>query len=91
MADVLLDEPASPPMTEVHIWIGHYANGGEGMIAASMPPIDGAPPHFMPLMNSRRAVAEGFEPLARRIQSASQHSNGRITRIELHTFRAVAS
>ena len=43
MADVLLDEPASPPMTEVHIWIGHYANGGEGMIAASMPPNTAVP------------------------------------------------
>lgn len=87
---VLFDEPPSPPMTEVHIWIGHYAGGGEGMLAASAPLPDGKD-RFMPLMNSRRAAAESFEPLAKQIQSASQHAEGRIVRIELRTFRAVTS
>jgi hypothetical protein len=91
MIDLLLDEPASPPIVEVHIWIGHYATGGEGILGAELPKPVGPGTTFMPLFNSSRTVAEGFEHLAKRIQSASQHARARITKIELRTFRAVTS
>jgi hypothetical protein len=35
MDEVILDLPASPPIAELHAWIGHYAQGGEGLISAS--------------------------------------------------------
>jgi hypothetical protein len=90
MINVLNDTPGSPPMTEIHIWIGHYADGTEGMLAADFPMLAGAIRH-MPLMNSRRHIAENFETLAKAIQSASQHAQGKIVRIELRTFRAVTN
>jgi hypothetical protein len=88
-AVVINDTPGSPPMTEVHIWIGHYQDGTEGMLAADMEVMPGILRH-MPLMHSRREIADAAGDLARRIQEASPAGH-RIVRIELRTFRAVTS
>jgi hypothetical protein len=91
MSEVFVDQPPSPPVTELHVWIGHYAEGGEGLLSGDFPMPHGLGTRHMPLMNSDRAAAEAFAPAARRIQSSSQHMASRITRIELRTFRAVTS
>jgi hypothetical protein len=91
MPDLLIESPAGAPFMEVHIWIAHYAAGGESMIAADIPLPGGLGMRHMPLMNGRRHVAESLAPLARRIQSASQHASERIVRLELRTFRAMSS
>ena len=91
MVEVLIDVPSSPPITELHMWISHYADGTEGIIAGNLPLPNGLGNRFMPLMNSRRDVAEAFAPMARRIQSATQHAGNRIVRLELRTFRAVTT
>ena len=91
MNDVLIDEASSPPITELHIWIGHYADGTEGIIAGSLPLPNGLGRRFMPLMSSRREVVEMLAPMARQIQSASQHATKRIVRLEIRTFRAVTT
>jgi hypothetical protein len=89
MDEVILDLPASPPITELHVWIGHYAQGGEGLISADLPMPGDLGMRHMPLMNSSKRVAASLAPLARQAQSASQHVAARITRIELRTFRMV--
>lgn len=91
MSDVFIDQPASPPVTELHVWIGHYAEGGEGMLSGDFPMPHDLGMRHMPLMNSQLERAEAMAPWARRIQSSSQHMASRITRIELRTFRAVTS
>ena len=91
MTDVLNDLPASPPIVELHVWIGHFQGGGEGMVAADLPLPGGLGQRHMPLMNSRRDRAESMRPLAERVKSASQHGENRIVRLELRTFRVVTS
>jgi hypothetical protein len=91
MVDVFIDEPTSQPFTEIHIWIGHYADGTEGILACDFPLPGGLGTRFMPLMHSKHEVAESLAPTARRIQSASQHAANRVVRVELRTFRAVTS
>lgn len=86
MVNILNDTPGSPPIREVHIWIGHYADGTEGILAADFPVMDGATIRHMPLMNSRRDAALTFEQIAKNIKSASQHARARIMAIELRTF-----
>jgi hypothetical protein len=90
MADVIIDTPSSAPMVEVHIWISHYADGTEGIIATDFP-LAGMVTRHIPLMHSVRATAEAFADIARKAQSASQHTGARIVRLELRTFRAVTS
>jgi hypothetical protein len=34
MSEVFIDQVALPPVTELHVWIGHYAEGGEGIRVA---------------------------------------------------------
>lgn len=89
MVDVLNDLPGSPPMREVHIWIGHYTDGSEGMLAADFPMIDGLTTRHMPLMSSQRNGAERLKPFAEKIQRLSQRGRSKITRLELRTFHAV--
>lgn len=90
MVELIIDEKSSPPMTEIHIWIGHYADGTECMMATDFPVV-GLITRPMPLMNSRRDIAESLAPLARKAQSASRHLTAPIIRVELRTFRAVMS
>jgi hypothetical protein len=79
--------PPSPPVVELHAWIGHYRDGGEGILSADLP-LAGQIRH-MPLMNSQRATALKLHRLARQIQQQSQSTPAAIVRIELRTFRAV--
>jgi hypothetical protein len=60
------------------------------MLSADMSLPGGHGLRHMPLMNSDRAVAETMGTLARKVQSASQHTASRITKIELRTFRATS-
>lgn len=81
--DILLDQPGSPPITSVSMWIGTYADGTEGVISVDLPLLPGVQRH-MPLMHTRREVAERFRPVA---EKAWQMQLGRkFERIELRTF-----
>lgn len=82
----ILDVPSSPPFRELWLWIGHYADGSERLMSADLP-LAGCMRH-MPLMNSRREIADQLGGIARRIQNASQHGDAPIVRIELRQFRA---
>jgi hypothetical protein len=89
ISEVIRELPGSPPITELHVWIGHHASGREGIISADFLTPDGM--RHMPLLNSKRVVSEACAPIARKVQSASQHHADRIVRIELRTYRAVSS
>lgn len=91
MVDIQLDFPGSPPMREVHIWIGHYADGTEGMLAADLPLPGMDVTRHMPLMSSRRETAENMRSLAEHIRSLSKHGHAEMVRIELRTFQAITS
>lgn len=91
MTDLYLDAP--PPgdqrIRQIHVWIATYANGSEGIISADLPMPVGLGTRHMPLMNSKRDVAENLQPLARRAQRAAMHQADRIVSIRLVTFAAV--
>lgn len=87
--EVLNVTPASPPMAEVWIWIGHHADGSESMMATDLPYLGQV--RHMPLMHSRRAIAEELQLFAERAQQLSRHTGCPIVRVELRCFRAVAS
>lgn len=91
MNQLLIDPGGSEPFQEVFIWIGHYADGTEGMLSADfvMPVATGERvTRHMPLMSSQRVPAAEMAPIARNIQSASQHAPRRIVRVELRRFVA---
>lgn len=84
---LLITPPASPPFTELFVWIAHHADGSEGILAADLEPVRGVKRH-MPLMNGHRDMAERMTNRAKAIQSSSQHTKHRIVRVELRRFVA---
>jgi len=83
----LIDLPLEPgAITEIHVWIGVGADGQEAMLLAELAMATGGGIH-MPLQASRRDVAERLGDLAQRICQESDQ----LTRVELRTFRALAS
>jgi hypothetical protein len=91
MVDILMPSSASPPIVEVHIWIGVYASGGEGILAMGLAAPIGAGTANMPMMHSRREIAARLEPTARRIMDKARGTADELTSVELRTFRAVQS
>jgi hypothetical protein len=89
MKDNYLDMP--PPgeqrITELHLWVATYPDGGEGVVSADIPIPDIGSRH-MPLMSSKRAVAERLKPYAESAQQAAAGA-GRIVSLQLVTYRRV--
>jgi hypothetical protein len=80
-----LPPPAAQRINQLHCWIATYPNGSEGIISADMP-MPGYGIRHMPLMASKREVAEGLAGLARRAQRAAMHKTDRMIRIRLCSF-----
>ena len=78
---ILSDQTPGQFIRELHCWIATYTDGTEGIIAGSLEGIS-----LLPLMSSRRDVAERLEPMARRAQRAVMHQKHHITSIRLVTF-----
>lgn len=82
-----LDLPPEPErLREVFVWVGIHADGREGMMSADLRTAIGI--RHMPLMSSRRGLAEQFMPLAMKIRRKSLHGNNRIIRVEMRRFLA---
>jgi len=87
MSPVLLDiPPEKAPILEVFIWIGIHADGREAMLSGDFDLPLGR--RHMPLISSRRELAEKMGDMARQIQQTMMHQADRVIRIELRTFRA---
>ena len=69
--------PEAGPVRTVHIWIGVRTDGREAMLSADIGE------RHMPLMSSRRELAEALGPLARRL---TMHRADRLIRVELRSF-----
>lgn len=87
MSDILIDTGSVPPVRELWVWIGHYADGSEGILGVELPLVGNL--RHMPLMNTGRESAERLVTIAKRIQDESQDFGLPIMRIELRQFRAV--
>lgn len=81
--------PEAGPVNELHVWIGIRTGGREAMLSADFPML--ADKRHAPLMSSRRALAEKLGVLAHEIQRQTMQSPDPIVRVELRTFRAVAT
>jgi hypothetical protein len=72
---------------ELWVWIGTHPNGGEGILSVDLPAGDTGAPRHMPLMSSKRELAEvAMAGLARRIQREAMHRQDRLVKIELRHF-----
>jgi hypothetical protein len=74
-------------------WVGIHPDGGEGILSTDLPTPDlpGGARRHMPLVTSKRHVAEICGLVAREIQRASMHQADRFVRIELREFRRVGN
>jgi hypothetical protein len=91
---VLTEAPDKDQRIEVlYAWIGIHADGGEGILSTDLPTpwLPGGPRRHMPLVTSKREVAELCASVAREIQRASMHQADRFVRIELREFRRVGN
>ena len=88
MTDMLVDGPGSPPILEVSIWIGHNQDGTESVMVVDLDIVPGITRH-MPLMATRRDLAEKFREIAEHVMKLSRHASTEIVRLELRTFKAM--
>ena len=91
---VFIDQPDREQRVDVlYAWIGIHADGGEGILSTDLPTpwLPGGPRRHMPLVTSKRQVAEICGLVAREIQLASMHQADRFVRIELREFRRVGN
>ena len=89
---VVLAVPPKPGKraTDLHVWIATFANGDESVLPTDLPMFPDIPNRsgavwHVPLMNSDRKAAEGFEAVAQKCRKASMHlgSNQRIINVRL--------
>jgi hypothetical protein len=81
--DKLIGSESTPgqQITDIHCWIATYADGTEGIIAGGIEGLG-----LTTLVSSRRHVAEKMEPIARRAQRMTMHTQHRVVSIRLVTF-----
>jgi hypothetical protein len=86
--DTLLDIPPPPTqrVQQLFVWITiDPETGAEGIMSHTMPMEDGMVRH-LPLMSSKREVAEKLRPIAERIASLASSERGRPIACVLRTF-----
>jgi hypothetical protein len=87
MNDNYLDIP--PPgeqrITELHLWVATHPDGGEGIVSADVP-IPGIGSRHIPLMSSRRELAEKMKPFAEHAQQAAAKA-GKPVSLRIVTYR----
>jgi hypothetical protein len=66
---------------EIHCWIATYPDGSEGIMGYGT-----AETGLMPLMSSRRDLAEQVEPLAQRAAEATRRDTGHRVTYRLVSF-----
>ena len=93
MATTFIDNrpPADHRIRELWVWIAIEQDGGEGIVSADLDLAGTSIPRHMPLQSSRRDVAEGLEPLARRTVEAMMATTGRKATLRLEHFIAAPS
>lgn len=72
-----------PAIRELHVWIGHFAGDGEGMLTINVPIPDREGVRQISLLAPTRLTALGMGDFAKQVQRAS---NGQMVRLELRTF-----
>lgn len=81
--------PADQRVTELHVWIATHPDTGEGIASADVDfgPEFGA--RHMPLMSSKRKIAEGLKPFAEQVRQQALIQSGKRVTMRLVTFRKV--
>jgi hypothetical protein len=91
---VFTEAPDRDQRIEVlYAWVGILADGAEGILSTDLPTpwLPGGTRRHMPLITSKREVAEFCASVARNIQRASMHQADRFVRIELREFKRVVT
>ena len=94
MADVFLElpAPADQRVRELHAWIATHKSGAEGIISADFPVIlEPSERMHMPLVSSKRSIAERMGPYAKRAAFLGRHAEDPPVSVRLVTFRMEAS
>ena len=90
MVELLSADPGrGQEITEIHVWVCTYPNGGQGLIGFATGVASSGHAHVAALMSTDRGVAERMAPLARQIQGMAMQSADKLTRVKLVTFRRV--
>jgi hypothetical protein len=86
---LLVDPEPSPPISEVHIWIGVYADGSNGILSADLGSFSDGVMRHGPLMHSCREVAVRAQPIVDHIRRAtlSLPAARHIVSVKLECFR----
>ncbi len=85
--DIYVDHQPPPHqrIEQLHVWIATYEDGSEGIVSGDIEMVPGLIRHI-PIMSSKRHVAEGLKPLAERAAEMGREHNGKGMTIELRTF-----
>jgi hypothetical protein len=81
------DDGSRKPITELWAWVSTEPDGGEGIVAASLPDPDTGEPIVMPLVGGDRERIES--PFMRRVATATRIHTGRPVRLVRFTTREV--
>jgi hypothetical protein len=86
-----IDDPpaAEHRVTELHAWIATHPDGAEGIASADVDFGSGFGVRHVPLMSSKRKVAEGLKPLAEQVRQEALIQSGTRVTMRLVTFRKV--
>lgn len=81
-----LPTPADQRITELHVWVALNEDGSEGILSADMM-VEGKKRH-MPLVSSKRHLAEAMQPIVNRlIFAAIGHPGRQAFETNLVTFK----
>lgn len=91
MSDVRMDRPGNPPIRELHVWIGHYSDGSEGMLSAQVAGlVSGMGTRTTLLVLTDRQSGERLRRVAEMVRTTSLDTLNPIITLELRSFRATA-
>lgn len=82
-----LPQDADQRISAIHVWIATQPDGSEGLISADLDagPLIGM--RHMPLMSSKRHIAEGFAGVADKMRKEILKTTGKDVTIRLVTFK----
>lgn len=82
-----LPPPSDQRISAIYAWVATYEDGSEGIASADMPgPMPGMGPRHMPLLSSKREVAERLRPLADIAVRLGKNATPRVVSIRLVSF-----